>query len=120
MTESNESAESTRSIGSTEVTVIQDQAKRENVPGSLPPPGARTVPLKLGIAGRISALVFAMRPRQWTKNLVLFVGLVFAHRLLDWPSFERTALAFLAFCLASSSMYLLNDLLDLNNDRQHP
>ncbi len=61
-----------------------------------------------------------MRPRQWTKNLGLFVGLVFAQRLFSITSFERAGVAFLAFCLASSFIYLLNDLLDLENDRQHP
>lgn len=61
-----------------------------------------------------------MRPRQWTKNLALFVGLVFAQRLLNPLLFERAAIAFVAFCLASSSIYLFNDLLDLENDRQHP
>lgn len=77
-------------------------------------------PVKLGAAGRILALLQAMRPRQWTKNLALFVGLVFAQKLLNPTLFERTALAFLAFCLASSSIYLFNDLQDLEQDRQHP
>lgn len=66
------------------------------------------------------ALVAAMRPRQWTKNLALFVGIVFAQRLLDLSAFERAFVAFVVFCLASSSIYLLNDLFDLENDRQHP
>ncbi len=61
-----------------------------------------------------------MRPRQWTKNLAVFVGIIFAQRLFSVPSLERTALAFVTFCLASSTIYLLNDLLDLENDRQHP
>jgi 4-hydroxybenzoate polyprenyltransferase len=74
----------------------------------------------LGTASHILALITAMRPRQWTKNLALFVGLVFAQRLFSFASFERTTLAFVAFCLASSFIYLLNDLLDLENDRQHP
>jgi 4-hydroxybenzoate polyprenyltransferase len=69
---------------------------------------------------RILALLRAMRPRQWVKNLALFVGIVFAHRLLSLPVFERAVIAFVAFCLASSAIYLLNDLLDLENDRQHP
>jgi 4-hydroxybenzoate polyprenyltransferase len=72
------------------------------------------------MSGRISALLLAMRPRQWTKNLALFVGLVFAQRLLNPLLFERAALAFVAFCCASSSIYLFNDLQDLENDRQHP
>lgn len=73
-----------------------------------------------GMGGRFSALLLAMRPRQWTKNLALFVGLVFAQRLLNPLLFERAVLAFVAFCFASSSIYLFNDLLDLENDRQHP
>src|SRR5258708_35731379 len=74
----------------------------------------------LSVAGRLFALLLAMRPRQWTKNLAVFVGIVFAQRLLDLVLFERAAIAFGAFCLASSSIYLFNDLLDLENDRQHP
>src|SRR5258707_4384726 len=73
-----------------------------------------------GTGRRIVALVAAMRPKQWTKNLALFVGIIFAQRLLSFSSFERAFVAFVAFCLASSSIYLLNDLLDLENDRQHP
>ena len=61
-----------------------------------------------------------MRPRQWTKNLAAFVGIVFAQRLLNPISFGRAAIAFGAFCLVSSSIYLFNDLQDLENDRQHP
>lgn len=73
-----------------------------------------------GIGERLYALLQSMRPRQWTKNLAIFVGLVFAQRLFDLTLFERATIAFLAFCLASSGIYLLNDLLDLENDRQHP
>jgi len=54
------------------------------------------------------------------KNLALFVGIVFAPRLLSLPVSERAVIAFVTFCLASSAIYLLNDLLDLENDRQHP
>lgn len=69
---------------------------------------------------RLRALIVALRPRQWTKNLSVFIGLVFAQQLFDGLSFERTVFAFVTFCLASSSIYLLNDLLDLEKDRQHP
>jgi len=79
-----------------------------------------TEPQKLSTTGRIFALITTMRPRQWTKNLALFVGLVFAQQLFTLSSFERVGLAFATFCLASSFIYLLNDLLDLENDRQHP
>jgi 4-hydroxybenzoate polyprenyltransferase len=70
--------------------------------------------------GRLYSLLSALRPRQWTKNLSLFVGIVFAQRLFTLPSFARACVAFVVFCLASSCVYLLNDLLDLENDRQHP
>ncbi len=72
------------------------------------------------VLGRIAALLKAMRPRQWTKNLALFVGIVFAQRLFDLNLLERASVAFVAFCLISSSIYLFNDILDLENDRQHP
>jgi 4-hydroxybenzoate polyprenyltransferase len=73
-----------------------------------------------GTGRRIRALLISMRPRQWTKNLALFVGLVFAQQLLNLASLERAFIAFVVFCLASSSIYLFNDILDLENDRQHP
>jgi 4-hydroxybenzoate polyprenyltransferase len=75
---------------------------------------------KLRMGGRVLALIQSMRPRQWTKNLALFVGLVFAQQLFTRASFERTSVAFVVFCLASSSVYIFNDLLDLERDRQHP
>jgi 4-hydroxybenzoate polyprenyltransferase len=70
--------------------------------------------------GRIQASLISLRPRQWSKNLALFVGIVFAQRLFILPSLERAIVAFVVFCLASSFIYLLNDLLDLKNDQQHP
>jgi 4-hydroxybenzoate polyprenyltransferase len=72
------------------------------------------------ISTRLSALLVALRPRQWTKNGALFIGLIFAQQLLVWPSFLRVGSAFIVFCLASSSVYLFNDMLDLEKDRQHP
>src|SRR5579884_2678403 len=69
---------------------------------------------------QLFALLQALRPRQWTKNLALFVGIVFAQRLFTLPSLARACVAFIVFCLASSCIYLFNDLLDLENDRQHP
>ena len=75
---------------------------------------------QLRVTERLYALLLAMRPRQWTKNLAVFVGIVFAQRLLNPILFGRATIAFGAFCLASSGIYLFNDLLDLENDRQHP
>lgn len=74
----------------------------------------------LGTGARIQEMLIAMRPRQWTKNLVVFIGLVFAQKLFDLVSFERVVLAFVTFCFASSCIYLLNDVLDREKDRQHP
>jgi 4-hydroxybenzoate polyprenyltransferase len=82
--------------------------------------GAKNKAANLGIRDRMRAVVQSMRPRQWTKNLALFVGLVFAQQLFSLTSFERASIAFVVFCLASSSIYLFNDLLDLERDRQHP
>jgi 4-hydroxybenzoate polyprenyltransferase len=61
-----------------------------------------------------------LRPKQWTKNLLLFAALVFAGRLLDTGALARACLAFVAFCLASSSVYVVNDLVDVERDRAHP
>ena len=101
-------------------TALEEQTTQHNGWDTPATPGAPPIPSQLGIAGKILALIAAMRPRQWTKNLGIFVGLVFAQRLFSVTSFERAGVAFLAFCLASSVIYLLNDLLDLENDRQHP
>ncbi len=75
---------------------------------------------QMSTLGKIRAIIATMRPRQWTKNLSVFVGIVFAQRLFSLPSLERTILAFATFCLVSSTIYILNDLLDIENDRQHP
>jgi 4-hydroxybenzoate polyprenyltransferase len=61
-----------------------------------------------------------MRPRQWTKNVFVFVPLFFDRKLTDPESVLRTLTAFALFCLMSSAVYLMNDLADIENDRQHP
>lgn len=65
-------------------------------------------------------LLRALRIRQWTKNLVVFAGLAFSGQASDSGTLIRAALAFAAFCAASSAVYLLNDLLDRERDRAHP
>jgi 4-hydroxybenzoate polyprenyltransferase/phosphoserine phosphatase len=65
------------------------------------------------------AALRAMRPHQWTKNLLVFVPLLAAHRLADAGSVLAALQGFAAFCLAASSAYLLNDLADLGADRAH-
>jgi len=61
-----------------------------------------------------------LRPRQWTKNALLFAALVFAEKLFVPGALLRAGLAFVCFCLASSSAYVVNDLVDAPRDREHP
>jgi len=65
-------------------------------------------------------LVRAMRPRQWTKNVLVFAGLIFGQKLTDPASAQVAITAFIVFCLLSSSVYLLNDVHDREADRLHP
>lgn len=67
-----------------------------------------------------AALWAALRPRQWTKNLLLFAGIVFAAELGDGSRWLRALTAFAVYCAASSAAYLLNDLRDVHADREHP
>jgi len=68
----------------------------------------------------LTALLKTMRPRQWTKNIFIFAALVFDKQLLNAESFLRTLAGFALFCLISSSVYIFNDLADVEADRQHP
>jgi len=68
----------------------------------------------------IRDFVQLLRPWQWSKNGILFAGLIFSRHLLDPVYAGRALLAFLVFCLASSAVYALNDVLDADRDRQHP
>ena len=80
----------------------------------------------------LRALIKTMRPRQWTKNAFVFAALVFDRQLpnpealfvgQDWTQlipFFRTFAAFVLFCLISSSVYIINDIADVQADRQHP
>jgi 4-hydroxybenzoate polyprenyltransferase len=77
--------------------------------------------LELPLArGRAHAALVAMRPRQWTKNALVFAGIVFAAETGDWRKWAAACVAFVAYCAASSAAYLLNDLRDADLDRQHP
>jgi 4-hydroxybenzoate polyprenyltransferase len=75
----------------------------------------------------LASLLKAMRPKQWIKNLILFAGFVFTLNEQwrpftpeMWRAFARSATAFALFALLSSSVYLLNDVIDIEKDRQHP
>lgn len=62
----------------------------------------------------------AMRVYQWTKNLLIFAPVIFAHKFRDSQLWWNCLLAFVSFCLLASSVYLFNDLFDLKHDRVHP
>ena len=66
------------------------------------------------------ALFVALRPRQWTKNLLLFAGIIFAAKLGDATRVAEAVAGFVVYCTASSAAYLLNDLRDVESDRAHP
>jgi 4-hydroxybenzoate polyprenyltransferase len=65
-------------------------------------------------------LIKTMRPRQWVKNLLLFIPLIFDEQLTNWPALGRVVAGFVLFCLLSSLIYIVNDLMDVEADRKHP
>jgi len=67
-----------------------------------------------------AVLLTALRPRQWTKNVLLFAGLIFAGRLGDQAAWLNAFVAFVAYCAVSSAAYLVNDVHDVEHDRVHP
>lgn len=67
-----------------------------------------------------TALIAAMRPKQWSKNLIIFAGLVFSQNFFDVDYLRTSVLAFIAFCLAASSVYIINDIKDIEQDLLHP
>ncbi len=72
------------------------------------------------VVGSSRALIEALRPKQWTKNAVVFAPLVFDNKLFNLTSLVNVAAAALLFCLTSGVVYLCNDLLDAEADRIHP
>jgi 4-hydroxybenzoate polyprenyltransferase len=68
----------------------------------------------------LPALLEAMRPRQWSKNVFVLAGIVFAGRLFDRQAELRVLAAFAAFCAAASAVYLANDVADRDSDAHHP
>lgn len=66
------------------------------------------------------ALWRGMRPGQWSKNVLIFAGLVFDGQLLDGDALLRVCAGLVLMCMIASSIYLINDLADLDSDRRHP
>jgi 4-hydroxybenzoate polyprenyltransferase len=61
-----------------------------------------------------------LRPKQWTKNLLVFTALIFTAGFTDWNLWRITLLAFVVMCLVSSATYIFNDLFDAERDKRHP
>jgi len=80
---------------------------------------ARALELPLA-RGKVRASFAAMRPRQWTKNLLVFAAIVFAAEVDDWHKWVEAIVCFVAYCAASSAAYLANDVRDAELDRLHP
>lgn len=68
----------------------------------------------------IRALIISIRPRQWSKNALVFAGLLFAQDIFKLPRVLQAMAAFVLFCLTASAVYLLNDVFDRKKDALHP
>jgi 4-hydroxybenzoate polyprenyltransferase len=75
-----------------------------------------------GASGRSSVLnlLITLRPGQWTKNLLVFAGVLFGRRLFEPPAVAAAVAAFIIFCALSGVVYLVNDISDRTSDRLHP
>jgi 4-hydroxybenzoate polyprenyltransferase len=92
-------------------TLTEERPPAPRVAESPPAPAARS--------GWVALLV-AMRPSEWIKNLLVFAGLLFSQKLDQSPQVVDAAVTFVAFCAISSAGYLFNDLRDAPLDRRHP
>ena len=65
-------------------------------------------------------LFISLRPRHWVKNFFVLAALIFAKKFTDWQAIRLSFFAFVLFCLASSGVYLINDVIDFKSDQEHP
>src|SRR5690606_3107408 len=68
----------------------------------------------------LMALFWSLRPRQWSKNLLVLAGLLFSRRWDNGEALLNALLGFAVFCALSGVVYIVNDLADLEQDREHP
>lgn len=78
------------------------------------------VPVTFTNRSQMQAYLAALRPKQWTKNAVVFAALVFDLKLFDFSRLVTVIGAAICFCMASSAIYIVNDLRDIESDRLHP
>ena len=69
---------------------------------------------------KLGALLRLARPKQWTKNIFVFTAIIFSGRATDVDAISHALIAFAAFCLASTAIYMLNDFRDVKEDQRHP
>jgi 4-hydroxybenzoate polyprenyltransferase len=82
--------------------------------------GTQDTATRVNPMSRTQAVFVSLRPRQWTKNVLVLAGIVFGRRLFDPQALARAALAFAVFCILSGVVYLINDVADRDQDREHP
>lgn len=68
----------------------------------------------------LKELIISMRPKQWYKNIILFVCIIFSQNMLNIPAWYIVLSAFIIFCIISGACYIINDILDIEKDRIHP
>ena len=90
--------------------------QRENVGGG----NGMSEPTRRSEVELIKELITTMRPKQWYKNLVIFVGIIFSLNLLNFQMWLDVISAFAIFCMLSGSEYIINDIIDVEKDRKHP
>src|SRR5689334_293632 len=101
-------------------------ARGAGSPTRPPPPRVRG-PVPRAAASRRPPLEFlalrivaALRPLHWSKNLLVFIPIVLAHRVREMNALQPTLIVFIAFCAVASGTYLINDYRDAEFDRAHP
>ena len=93
---------------------------RHSIPDIIDQAEPRPGELRTAARPLVWNLVRSLRPEQWTKNLIIFGGLLFGQRLFDLHSIIYASAAFAVFCALSGVVYLLNDVADRDADRSHP
>jgi 4-hydroxybenzoate polyprenyltransferase len=89
-------------------------------PETQAPGAAADVPAPTPRRGTARAVIVALRPQEWVKNLLVFAGLLFSAKYRDFDAVVDATITFAAFCMVASAGYLVNDAHDVNEDRQHP